>query len=275
MTRNFDNRRRAFADVVSIDAWHDAFNSENSIVDLHADVVFGKARIGGEPESPVRFRLSVRRAEVVVVIPGTEPVRVDRKTVSRAVTQREGTVVESVERAAKANVKGNASASFGQSGISGSISGESGAQANISASKKIEISAAFEFMKITQSKTADDHYRWIIEPQQSGYLEGRPWDGAKEPRLKLIDKRTDRSKGIPPSVRVEVRCRREDLIVEDIEVKDETTWASLKRAAGFRNKLVAAESYIRDRLAEEGFEVKNVGEIFIELILGAVTPEAS
>ena len=63
MSQNFDNRKRSFADVVTIDAWHQAFDDQNSIVDLHADVVFGTARAGGETDSPVRFRLSVKRAE--------------------------------------------------------------------------------------------------------------------------------------------------------------------------------------------------------------------
>lgn len=74
MSQNADNRKRAFADVVSIDAWHDSFSEAYASVDLHADVVFGTARVGGECDSPIRFRLSVKRAEVVIVIPNTEPV---------------------------------------------------------------------------------------------------------------------------------------------------------------------------------------------------------
>jgi hypothetical protein len=72
MTNNFDNRKRAFADVVTIDAWHDSFSGDHAKVDLHVDVAFGTARVGGEMEAPVRFRLSAKRAEVIVIIPESE-----------------------------------------------------------------------------------------------------------------------------------------------------------------------------------------------------------
>jgi hypothetical protein len=157
----------------------------------------------------------------------------------------------------------------------GSANAEAAAGVKLISNRKLETSTTVDFMKVTQSKTADDHYRWTIEARRTRTLEGRPWDGVKEPRLKLIDQRKDRSKGIPPSVRVEVRCRREDLIIEDLEVKDETVWKSLKSKVGFANRLAAAESYIRERLAEEGFEISNVNDIFSELVLGSATAESS
>jgi hypothetical protein len=83
MSQHHDNRRRAFADVVSIDAWHEPFDGEHGRADLHADIVFGTARVGGEAAAPVRFRLSVKRAEIVLVVPSSEPVSIDRGTVSR------------------------------------------------------------------------------------------------------------------------------------------------------------------------------------------------
>ena len=273
MSSNFDNRRRAFADVVSIDAWHDPFGSDAGAVDLHADIVFGTARVGGEPESAVRFRLSIKRAELVVIIPETEPVKIDRNSVARGAKGPDGKMVETFETSAQGHMKAVASSSIGPTNVSGATSAEIGAAANIQASKKIEITATVEFMKVTQSKTADDNYRWTIEPGQQRTLDGRPWDGVKEPRLKLIDLRANRSKGIPPSVRVEVRCRREDLAIEELEAKDVNAWQLLTARAGFSNRLAAAESYIRDRLAEEGFQIRNLEEKFAELVLGAVTAE--
>jgi hypothetical protein len=275
MTQNFDNRRRAFADVVSIDAWHEPFESGDGVVDLHADIVFGTARVGGEIDSPIRFRLSVKRADVLVIIPPSEPVKIDRRSVIRGAPEVHGHLTETLEQTAEAHAKGQISGSVDAKGIAGGASAVVGASTNISSSKKLEISATVEFMKVTQSKTADDQYRWTIEARRTRTLEGRPWDGVKEPRLKLIDQRKDRTKGIPPTVRVEVRCRREDLIIEDLEVKDETAWQALKGRAGFTNRLAAAESYIRDRLSEEGFEVGNIGDIFSQLTLGSATAESN
>ncbi|WP_338828819.1 hypothetical protein [Bradyrhizobium sp. 27S5] len=275
MSKNFDNRTRAFADVVTIDAWHQAFDEQTSSADLHADVVFGTARVGGELDSPIRFRLSVKRAEIVVVIPEAEPVAVDRRSVSRDAPDLQGKMTEIIERSAQANVKGSGAATISSTVMAGSLSLEGSAGASITANKRIEVSENIQFMLVTQSKTADGHYRWSVEPQRTKVLHGRPWDGTKEPRLGLIDKRKDRSKGIPPAVRVEVRCRREDLLIEDLVMKDENLWGKVQSRAGFRNRMAAAESYIRDRLSQEGLEVRNIQDVFGQLTLANVTADST
>ena len=275
MPQNSDNRKRAFADVVTIDGWHASFSAETSKVDLHADVVFGYARLGGEPDAPVRFRLSIKRAEMVVVIPDFEPVSVDRSSVSRDTPERQGRLTETVERSAQAAARGNLAGSLSQSGLTGSASSEASAQATMSSSKKLEVSATVQFMIVTQSQTAEGYYRWLIEPGTARTLQGRPWDPAKQPRLKLVDRRTDPSKGIPPTVRLEVRCRREDLEIEDLEVKDESLWENVKARAGFKNRIAAAESYIRLRLLEEGLEAGNIHDPFGQLTLGSVSAEST
>jgi hypothetical protein len=273
MTSNAENRRRAFAEVVAIDAWHDGFSKTVSTVDLHVDVVFGTGRIGAEAESPVRFRLSVRQADVVVIIPDTEPVGVEKKSVSRDAPALRGKVTDTIERSAKGKAKGRIAASISTTALRGAGAAELEAESAVAQTKKIEVVGTIQFIAVTQSKTADGHYRWSLKPTSVSSLEGRPWDAEKQPRLKLVDKRKDRSKGIPPAVRVEVRCRREDLVIEDLEMKDETRWEELKRRTGIKNNVAAAESYIRDRLLEEGLEVGNIGELFGQLTLGSVTAE--
>jgi hypothetical protein len=268
------NRKRAFADVVSIDAWHDRFDSRHSTVDLHADVVFGVARVGGEIDSPIRFRLSVKRAELVVVIPETEPVSVNPKSVAREVAEPQGHLTEIIEQKTQAHSKGKLSAGISPNKVSGSISAEAEANAAMSSSKKLKISSTVRFMTVTTSKTEEGYYRWLIRPSTTAVLEGSPWDASNEPRLKLIDQRKDRSKGIPPTVRVEVRCRREDLVIEGLEAKDEGIWGATKSRLGFRNRMAAAISYIRDRLSEEGLEVNNIEDIFGQVTLGSVTAES-
>ncbi|QIP05831.1 hypothetical protein [Bradyrhizobium symbiodeficiens] len=275
MSQNFDNRKRAFADVVTIDVWHQSFDEETASADLHADVVFGTARVGGETDSPIRFRLSVKRAEIVVVIPEAEPVTVDRRSVSRDAPELQGRLTQVVERTSQANAKGSVAGGLSAIGLTGSASVEGNAQTSMSASNRIEVSETIQFMLVTQSKTADGHYRWSAEPRTTKVLRGRPWDGAKEPRLRLIDRRKDRSKGIPPTVRVEVRCRREDLVIEDLVVKDENLWEKIQGRAGFRNRMAAAESYIRDQLSQEGLEVRNIQDSFGQLTLADVAADST
>jgi hypothetical protein len=275
MSRNFDNRKRAFADAVTVEAWHDDFGDGKSRVDLHADVVFGMARVGGEADSPVRFRLSIKRAEVVVIIPDTEPVSVDKRSVSRDSPQLEGRVTKTIERKVKARAKAKLSGSISPIHLIGSASGTADAEAGLSSSDKLSMSGAARLMLVTQSQTEEGYYRWIVTPRTKSFLDGRPWDPIKEPRLKLIDRRKDRKKSIPPTVRVEIRCRREDLLIVDLKLKDGGLWQSLKGKTGFRNKLAAAESYIRDRLSEEGLEVKNISDIFGQVTLASTTAESN
>jgi|SRR5215204_247580 len=181
--QNSANRRRVFSDAVSIDAWHDRFDGKRSIVDLHADVVFGVARVGGDTDSPIRFRLSIKRAEVVVVIPDTEPISVNPKSVAREITEPQGQLTEIVEQNAHTRAKAKFSASTSSAIPNVKGSAELEAQGAASARRKLKISSTIRFMTVTTSKTEEGYYRWLIKPSTSATLEGAPWDAVKEPRL--------------------------------------------------------------------------------------------
>lgn len=172
---------------------------------------FGVARVGGEADSPVRFRLSIKRAEIIVLIPESEPVRVDKRSVSRDSPASKGHLTQVVERALETSAEGAAGIGLSKDKFGGGAKLEVTAKAQQQTNSKLELTTAVELMIVVQSQTADGHYRWTVESPRSSVLVGRPWDANKQPRLKLVDKRKDRSKGIPPTVRVEVRCRREDL----------------------------------------------------------------
>ena len=272
---NSDNRRRAFADVVTVEAWHNDFANDVTKVDLHADVVFGTARMGGEIDAPVRFRLSIRRAELIIVIPELEPVAVDTQSVSRDAPKFEGRITKRVQAAKEASVKSEASLALDPAILRASISSELHGQISGSQSRQLELTQSVTLMIVTQSRSPDGHYRWLIEATDSEPLAGRPWNAQEQPRLKLIDKRSDRTKGIPPTVRVEVKCRREDLVIEDLQLKDESLWDSLVGRAGHKNRVAAAISYIRSRLAEENLEVDNMEDVFGQITLASTIAQSS
>jgi hypothetical protein len=267
---NSDNRRRLFADLVNIDAWHEPFGSV-ARVDLHADIVFGMARLGGDAASPVRFRLRAKRAEVLVIIPDTEPLTVDRASVSRDTHNIHVTDEKTIKRGK--SVKGKAGAKASLSKLTASVDVGVSGEAEVSSERKTKITHETGQMKVMQSKTAEGYYRWIIEPADGSHLLGRPWEASEAPRLKLIDRRANKSNQIPPCVRVEVRCKREDLSIEDVVVKDETLWRAIQGRLGHQNRMVAAESYIRTKLVEEGLEVRNFDDLFGDITLGSVIAE--
>jgi hypothetical protein len=262
-----------FADVVSVDAWHDEFDGRRKMADLHADVVFSEGRLGGEPDSLITFKLSLKRAELVVIVPKTEPVGIDRSSISRDAPQMSVKKTTTLERTVKTSAKATTSAEASEKGACVSASGALAAQADAVEKEKLEACETVSLMLVTQSTDADGHYRWAVAPQLGDILVGRPWDAARDPRLTLVDRRRVRSNGLPPTVRVEIRCLREDLFINDIQPKDPTIFETMKARTGFGNRIKAAEAYIRNRLLEEGLEVGNIADKFAALTLASVLAE--
>jgi hypothetical protein len=233
------------------------------------------ARIGGEEESNVRFRLKVKRAEVVVIIPEMEPVGIDKLSVSQGTpqihAQLNSTHKQKTHAKANAAFSGTLSPKKADAQLTLGLAGGG----SVSSERTVEVAGEIPIMTVMLSRTPEGYYRWAIEPTTANYLDGRPWDRTQAPRMKLIDQRKHGLKDLPPAVSVEVRCRREDLIIDDITLKNKSRWEALTRRPGFKNKMAAAESYIRDRLAQEGLAVSNFPDIFGELALASVMAESS
>jgi len=163
-----DNRRRALAEVVTAEAWHAAFSNEKPQVDLHVDVAFGRGRIGGGDSSGVRFRLSLRRAEIVVILPELEPVRVATATVRRDTPRP---VTGKIESRGKVSTKAGVDvAAHAVAGVISNASAKATARFSFGKSRDRTVLAtqSFSGMSVLQSKTSEDHYRWTISPDVSG-----------------------------------------------------------------------------------------------------------
>lgn len=265
------NRERIFADVVSVDAWHQAFDGECSVADLHADVVFQDARVGGDETAPVRFRLRLHRAEVVVVIPATETnLRVLPDSVARDAAPVAVTRHKSVKTTSDVTADAEAGVEVTRSGVSAQAAASGSVAAGRHATETVEMAQHGGNMVVMQSKTPEGQYRWTLTPSLGKHLEGRGWDAASEPRLKVEDRRTDRAKGLPPTLHVEVRCKREDMEIEEIEVKDQARWERIKQQVGFDKRMAAAESYIRSKLASEGLEFGDLSEDFADVTIASI-----
>lgn len=270
------NRRKALAEVVTAEAWHAMFKPNRTQADLHVDVVFGAGRIGGGDSSGIRFRLSVRRAEVIVIVPEHEPVAIDKVSVRRDAPQAESGKIESkVKTRRSASLAAGAGLGANEKGTKAHA--EAKAQMALAASKECAITAtqAQKGMVVTQSQTTEGHYRWLVEPALAAMnLGGRPWDAAKTPRLRLMDQRPAGSKSMPPIVRIEVRCLREDLEITNITVDDDKTWNLLKRRKAHETRRIAAEAAIRAMLTEEGLVVGDMADPYAPITLAMTIADA-
>ena len=183
MNENFDNRRRVFADLVFVDAWHRKFTEEVESVNLHVDVSFGTARVGGDSDIPVQFRLSLKRAEVVIIVPESEPVSIDRASVSRDSPVIEAKRSKSYKRKRGHKLAASAKGALSKLGIGGSVKLNGEFVNENSKSENLDINDIVRMITSTTSQTADADYRWKLEPRVEPVLNGSPWDPIEEPRL--------------------------------------------------------------------------------------------
>jgi hypothetical protein len=271
MSNNFDNRMRAFAELVSIEAWHEDFTNENKRVALHADVTFGTARLGGEPEASVRFKLSLKRAELVVILSDREPAIVDPSSVARDWHGLTGT-----KSLRSKSLKSGITSIEATAGI-----GPEGLDARIGASAKGSIEGEYEEIvvasedicriKVCHAQSEGKDQKWSFEPDLEAVLKGKPWNANDMPILDIVDRRKDSSEGIAPVVTLELRCLREDLHIENIVVKNPNFWERVGPKWNNRNHVIAAEAFIRNKLAEHGLETVDLGDAYSRLVLGTVT----
>lgn len=264
------NRRRILSDVVSLEAWHEPF-SPGRVSAIYVDAVFLEGQLGKELESPVRFTLKLRRAEIALVISPNEPLRVLHESVARdqsvksARLKSQKTTASRSGSSAAANVRigSSTAAQVGASGFSGLSQEEQSV---------VEIDTSVRLILTTQSRTADGHYRWEVKAVHGGPLEGKPWNPLQEPRLSVRDSRTD-EKHLEGSCYVEIRCRRVDLIIEGIELKDSYRFNFLSRRKRHRNRMAAAEAYILGALTSRNLGSDDIHEPFGEICLANILVE--
>ena len=259
------NRSRFFAELVSVDAWHKPFDEGRRVADLHADVVFRIARMS-DPTSTLSFRLGLKRAEIRVVIPPFEPIEIIKSSVARDDPSVGGRMQLALTQASKSSDALNASVGIGN-GIATRLTGSRSKER--STRQQVSVDRPSTGMKVLQSKSADGEYRWEVSPLLGNLLEGRGWDAKTQPRLQLRDK--SNMETIPPVVRVVVTCAKEDIVIEDIRYKDETFGEKIVTRVFHDNRRVAAESYIRSRMAEYGLDFGTLVDPFANICLADVT----
>lgn len=273
--KNQRNDKQLFADLVSLEAWHDEFTQEHSTASLFANVVFGEAKMGGNSDADVTFRMKITRAEIVIVVSDFEPVSIDPREVERFLNKNKILRTETQERELSGAI--GASGGLEIDGLTqAKINLSTNAEGEIKTRKKetIEKKEEINLFEITQSKDNDQNYRWIIEQLEKKELEGSPWDPNKTPLVTLMDTRNSTKHDLPPSIRLVVRCLREDIEISDLKVKNPEKvkgWKTGKKIQEIdKANLRAAEALIRNSLTEYGLDAGKLDEDFSEVVLGSV-----
>ncbi|MBB2696694.1 hypothetical protein EFD56_16535 [Rhizobium phaseoli] len=265
------NRIRIFSELVSLDAWHLPFTEKRAAVALHADVSFSTARLGAEENSPVRFKIELRRAELKVMVPETEPLTIDRASVERidpsvvATRKQRSSTRSKAAVSAEMSIAGGANGASGRLGLSGKASRDTEIVSEMTATQKVGAIIA------SHSMDADGNNRWIFKPGTADVLAGKPWSAKDMPLMKLKDLRHPDSRKLPSTVRLELSCLREDMKIYDIVLKDEGIFSAAKARLGFNDRMLAAEAFIRNRLEHEGLPAPRMSEDYAIISLAEIT----
>lgn len=264
MSRLGDNNPRGpFTDVVGLRVWRTAYD-DNQRSQLFIDVGFKEGRLGAEPGSPVRFRLSVKRAEVRIRPDAAKAIRfVDSSVVRGPIVAGKRTVTST------RSIKGQANADVALNPISPSFSAGASIAAEADFKRAVEFAETVSNMAVQTWPAADGGYSFLLTPDgNKTVLEDRPWDGAS-PRLLLKDPSHPRKRGEPPEPIVQICCAIEDLQIVDVEFKE--------RRQGFfkdmeREKQIAVVQYLREQLANYGLDVGSSDDKFAVLTLADAIP---
>jgi hypothetical protein len=261
------NNPRTFAETVSLGCWRTEYGGNAQHADLHVDVVFSEGRIGGDmtaEDCPVFFRLSLRRAEIWVRHDLLEEIQIVKSSVMR---EPVASGRRQITRESKGRVGGDAALKLDDGGLRLGLGAE--ASGSVEVTKRLEFDQEVPQMRIQQRLT-EDGWALRIESNFDERLDGQPWD-ALTPVMKLRNTNIDRVRGEPPEVTVEVRCRREDLEIRDIELRGKKfpAWATLSST-----KQLMVEQYIKQELVRSGLHCGDLGDKFAILILADAIPEA-
>jgi hypothetical protein len=253
------NRGTIFEPVISIDAWRTSCTSETT-GSVHVDVTFLEARLGEEPESKVRFKISLKSATIKITPSQTDPIRILPASVDRGQIEQFD-VTETSNR--QSTISANAKASIG-TGLK-----DTSASAGMAASGQVRSETATIFKQtikrhsIEQFKVGDS-YCWTISSRDEASLLGKVWDPVKEPRCQIVlDSNSTTSEDC--DIRIEAYCKREDINIDSIKKKDQ----SELKLFGRDNNVAVAEAVLKHLLAERGLAVRDISEPFENIKLSS------
>lgn len=254
-----DNTHRTLRNLVGINAWFVQDAEKPNRFTLHADVSFSEERLGGDSPTQVIFRMSVRRCDIIFRPPAAAAFRIDSATVRsprplplKHVSQRDHV-------ATKAAGRGKLTLPWRGSAAEAELSHERTRETTTTSEQTV---GPFR----EQWRRVDGYNAWSVDGKnlENGRLAGSVFDAHKEPRLTLIDgrsenaRRNDEQKNMQPVAGISVRCLREDIDIYDIRFKDPDRQKLLETSKHKAEKLLAAREVLKEALLREGLSAGNL-----------------
>ncbi len=207
------NNKRIFNNLVAVEIDCDKITESNKETDLMLYISFNEARLGGNPNDKVSFKVQVHKAECFIIvgeeIEKNENVMIDKSSILRTNPSHEKEIEEGAGESSKKYLKGNLS--LGKIFNIGASAGKT-----VGSEKTIKKTYKAGSINYTYHPISKNQLGWILTPEAgSSNLQGSVWNGSQK-MLKLIDKRID-PKHILASVKLIIECRRDDLRITNIK----------------------------------------------------------
>jgi hypothetical protein len=262
------NRLKSVGQLAVVGGWFEQDEDKSECYSLHLSATFKEERFGGTEDSKVHFRVRLNQCEIVVFLPERgNGFRVLERTIARTLPGPAITISDTVEENSRTSVGGAM-----QVGAKVLAKAHAVARRTTAAVTKLDKSRQSPRMEVLYSKTADMQHCWIASGV-GGCLAGSLWDAANEPRFVVADKRPpdfiekDRALELPPMASVEIRCRREDIEIYDIEFKDLVEQGITQNRFNQDIRMRAAEAFLKSQIQLQGLRVENMGDKFAEVFL--------
>lgn len=269
-----DNTHRSLRRLVVVDAVFRRSSDDASRYTLHADVIFNEERLGGGDDTGVIFSIAVRRCEVVFIRPKFD-FNVDRNSVRRQKPMGPQEVARSRQK--KKTIGGRVKLALAASSSANAEVGYEGNRTTEETVKSAQMKSMFN-EQLTRSVNGHDAWRVDGRELEGGRLTGPVFDFEAEPRLTLVDLRSevrrlsDETNEMIPLSRIEVRCLRDDIDVYDVRLKDEEKHSFLSSKPGHKERIQIARGVIREALLQEGLSVGSLlDDPFAEMTICDVT----
>ncbi|MFD1786631.1 hypothetical protein ACFSC3_03500 [Sphingomonas floccifaciens] len=276
MAENTHNRLRQLQGLISIDAWHGE-STVTGHVDLRAYVNFDEARLGGQSDDEVAFRLSLRKAELILrqsepksfkfdpahLWRGDKSISVERKT---------------LKNAGRKNIRSRSSDLEASKSPKLSFSSERSSEDSISGSVESKAEESSKTINVSFSRNDPTRPGWILKPREDAprvkdaeVLYGQPWDEDEISLAKLIMNKNHASAEMLSMLSIYVICRQEDLVFHDIKIKGQNgTWITMPEASP---KRFVIQEYLRKSLMSEGLPGSDLHNPFAIVHLGEAISE--
>tara|TARA_B110000003_G_C16605962_1_gene517496 strand:+ start:576 stop:1394 length:819 start_codon:yes stop_codon:yes gene_type:complete len=263
------NSKKILAELVSLDAWFDAY-MQGQDIPLQVAASFSEGRFGAEPDSPVRFKASLKKAVIQIHL-GSE----FKVVKSSRYTKGPKTATKYLEKTQAKSSQSMTDQLEVNTAIAADMTGVKGsAQTSAKIADNAQQEGSSEFSREQEVRHHIEVYHrlrngaeeWECTPLQAQHLRGPAFEDDASPLKFQIQPNSNFRDGL---IKVKITCASEDIDITELEEKPNFR-QRIAFGRGEKAKKKIAIALIQEMIAQEGLEVTNMKEAFSEVTLADV-----